>query len=96
MPHTSTRLQELLTVLGLLDDIAPSETRKSCNRLVGSVAACGARAAAGGNAVVKRGVLGAALLPGATLVSTCDAAIANLDRHRTVRAKTVLLADSKI
>jgi hypothetical protein len=43
MPHTSARLQELLTVLGFLDDIAPSETRAFENRTGELIARSAAR-----------------------------------------------------
>ena len=43
MPHTNARLQELLTVLGFLDDIAPSETRAFENRTGELIARSAAR-----------------------------------------------------
>ena len=43
MPHTSARLQELLTVLGFLDDIAPSDTRAFENRTGELIARSAAR-----------------------------------------------------
>ena len=43
MPHTNARLQELLTELGFLDDIAPSETRAFENRTGELIARSAAR-----------------------------------------------------